>query len=174
MFSAPHFAGPCRHDALRVGGRRAYLVLWGESSGDEKASYQAAAPAVLDVFVLQDGGQGVDVHRFAQPEVRQLHVPPFVQQQVVRLDVPAQLKYFGVSVYGLQQAPLPWQSAAGTLACSGGVLRRWIGPPACSAADDDKIQQRHLSTVPGLILVPIHFESLRSSSRQSIRPVNRA
>ena len=47
------------------------------------------APVLLRGIVLQDGGQRGDVHRLAQPEVGQLHVAVRVQQQVVRLYVPA-------------------------------------------------------------------------------------
>ncbi len=48
-----------------------------------------AAPALLLALVLQDGGEGAQVHRLAQPKVGQLHVAPRIQQQVVRLYVPA-------------------------------------------------------------------------------------
>ena len=40
-------------------------------------------------LVLMQGGQLGDVHRLTEPKVRQLHVAIAAQQQVVRLDVPA-------------------------------------------------------------------------------------
>lgn len=43
---------------------------------------------MLRAVALEDGGEVRHVHGLAQPEVRQLHVPPGVQQQVVRLYIP--------------------------------------------------------------------------------------
>lgn len=46
-------------------------------------------PIVVGAIPFQNGRQVRHIHGLAQPEVRQLHVPPCIQQQIIWLDVSA-------------------------------------------------------------------------------------